>query len=64
MQWQHGSYTINANGSLSLSPIEVDGRQLLSNPCASKNSIYTRYNQSEYFEVGLPLCLAPRTIKN
>jgi len=50
IQWQHGTYTINPNGSLSLSPIAVDGRQLQSNPCEYKTSIYTRYNQSEYFE--------------
>ncbi|MCJ1335587.1 Reversal of tor2 lethality [Bachmanniomyces sp. S44760] len=49
MQWQHGEYTKNANGSLSLTPLSVDGRQLLSNPCAYSNSIYTRYNQSELF---------------
>ncbi|MCJ1313799.1 Reversal of tor2 lethality [Agyrium rufum] len=50
MQWQHGTYTVNANGSLSLFPLEVDGRQLESSPCSGENAIYTRYNQSEYFE--------------
>lgn len=52
MQWQHGSWTFNANGSLSMAPIEVDGRQLLSTPCSFKNSVYTRYNQTELFMVG------------
>jgi len=51
MQWQHGTYTYNANGSLSLKPIAVDGRQLLSSPCQGENSVYTRYNQSELFQV-------------
>ena len=51
MQWQHGSFTYNSNGSLSLTPIAVDGRQLLSSPCEGSNSIYTRYNQTELFEV-------------
>ena len=51
MQWQHGSYTKNANGSLSLEPISVDGRQLLSTPCASANSVFTRYNQPELIKV-------------
>lgn len=51
MQWQHGTFTYNANGSLSMTPIAVDGRQLLSSPCEGKNSIYTRYNQTELFEV-------------
>lgn len=47
MQWQHGSYTKNANGSLSLEPIAVDGRQLLSSPCEFQNSVFTRYHQPE-----------------
>jgi len=47
MQWQHGSWQLLANGSLVLTPIAVDGRQVLSEPCKYKNSIYTRYNQSE-----------------
>lgn len=51
MQWQHGTYTINTNGSLSLTPFAVDGRQLLSEPCQADTSTYTRYNQSETFEV-------------
>ena len=50
MQFQHGSYTKNANGSLTLTPIGVDGRQLLSDPCNYQNSIFTRYNQSELFK--------------
>jgi len=51
MQFQHGTFTENADGSLSLSPFSVDGRQLQSNPCAGDNSVYTRYNQSETMEV-------------
>ncbi|KAF9895067.1 Reversal of tor2 lethality [Aspergillus nanangensis] len=37
------------DGSLHLTPIEVDGRQLLSDPCSSEEGIYTRYNQTEEF---------------
>lgn len=51
IQWQHGSFTKHANGSLTLTPIAVDGRQLYSDPCAYKNAIYTRYNTSELFKV-------------
>jgi hypothetical protein len=51
MQWQHGSWIQNANGSLSLTPIAVDGRQLMSEPCNGKTGIYTRYNQTELFKV-------------
>ncbi|MCJ1232280.1 Reversal of tor2 lethality [Varicellaria rhodocarpa] len=50
MQYQHGTFKKAANGSLFLTPFGVDGRQLLSSPCAYQNSIYTRYNQSEYFQ--------------
>ncbi|KAK6439403.1 Reversal of tor2 lethality [Oleoguttula sp. CCFEE 5521] len=50
MQWQHGGWVMNANGSLSLTPIAIDGRQLLSEPCKGGNSVYTRYNQTELFE--------------
>lgn len=55
MQWQHGRFYMDANGSLILQPIAVDGRQLLSEPCTYDNGIYTRYNQSELFLVCGPL---------
>jgi hypothetical protein len=51
MQWQHGSFSKQDNGSLVMVPIAVDGRQVYSDPCAYKNSIYTRYNASELFKV-------------
>lgn len=51
MQFQHGQVTENADGSLMLKPIAVDGRQLMSDPCQFKNGIYTRYNQTENFSV-------------
>lgn len=51
MQWQHGSFYMNTAGELILTPIAVDGRQLLSTPCNQEYSIYTRYNQSEVFQV-------------
>ncbi|KAL4803152.1 protein rot1 [Aspergillus unguis] len=49
MQWQHGTYTVNSDGSLHLTPIAVDGRQLLSDPCSSSHGQYTRYNQTEKY---------------
>lgn len=56
MQWQHGSWVFNANGSLSLTPIAVDGRQLTSAPCEDENhGIYVRYNQSELMKVSYTL---------
>ena len=53
----------NANGSLSLTPFGVDGRQLLSDPCNNDNAIYTRYNQSELFKVALTM-LAHQQVTN
>ncbi|KAJ5693443.1 Protein r.t1.c1 [Penicillium macrosclerotiorum] len=50
MQWQHGSYVLQADGSLILTPIAVDGRQLLSEPCRQGVGSYTRYNNSENFK--------------
>lgn len=50
IQWQHGTYAKNANGSLTLTPFGVDGRQLLSDPCNNANAIFTRYNQFELFK--------------
>lgn len=47
MQWQHGSYVVNADGSIALNPIGVDGRQLMSSPCSYDNAVYTRYDQPE-----------------
>ncbi|KAL4927319.1 protein rot1 [Aspergillus undulatus] len=49
MQWQHGTYTVGADGSLQLTPIAADGRQLLSDPCESSKGLYTRYNQTEEY---------------
>lgn len=52
MQWQHGNFNIDSDAILILNPIKVDGRQLLSDPCANdRQSIYTRYNQTESFKV-------------
>ncbi|CAA9961788.1 hypothetical protein PTMSG1_05165 [Pyrenophora teres f. maculata] len=50
IQWQHGTFEKFENGSLKLSPIKVDGRQLFSDPCQYKNAVYTRYNASELFQ--------------
>lgn len=55
--YQHGKYVVQDNGTLTLYPIEVDGRQLFSDPCNDDGvSTYTRYNQTEIFksfEVGI-----------
>jgi hypothetical protein len=58
IQWQHGTFVKNADGSLKLSPIKVDGRQLFSDPCAYDNAVYTRYNATEKFTVHYLLSLS------
>ena len=50
MQWQHGTFQKLSNGSLVLTPLAIDGRQLMSDPCNSKSSAYSRYNHSELFQ--------------
>ena len=53
IQWQHGvvvdSDPAGINGSLQLTPIAGDGRQLLSEPCLYKASILSHYDQPETF---------------
>jgi hypothetical protein len=61
MQWQHGSYVIGSDGSLTMTPIAVDGRQLLSTPCSSTHALYTRYNTTEKMKVSLSKPLSSRT---
>ncbi|KAI5955621.1 ROT1 [Candida jiufengensis] len=51
--YQHGTYEIVSNGSVILTPIAVDGRQLLSDPCNQDNpneSQYSRYVQPTFFK--------------
>lgn len=51
--YQHGTYELLANGSLVLTPIAVDGRQLLSDPCGDvgpDKSQYSRYVQPTWFK--------------
>ncbi|CAI7596865.1 unnamed protein product [Penicillium pancosmium] len=50
MQFQHGSYSVSADGSMKLHPIASDGRQLLSEPCLKNTASYTRYNNTESFK--------------
>ncbi|KIV93733.1 hypothetical protein PV10_04927 [Exophiala mesophila] len=50
LQWQHGTYTIGADGSINMTPFGVDGRQLTSSPCSYDEAIYIRYDQPEKME--------------
>jgi hypothetical protein len=51
LQWQHGEYIVNPDGSIDLHPIQVDGRQLKSDHCTSDKALYTRFNQTERLKV-------------
>ena len=51
MQFQHGTFVENADGSLTLTPFSVDGRELISAPCSGSTSAYLRYDQAETMEV-------------
>lgn len=50
--FQHGTYSFaSGNNSLMLYPFEVDGRQLVSDPCNDNGvSSYTRYHNIEVFK--------------
>ncbi|GMG27208.1 unnamed protein product [Ambrosiozyma monospora] len=50
--FQHGTYTMDTDsGKLTMDPFEVDGRQLLSDPCNDDgDSMYSRYSQQMIFE--------------
>ncbi|KAK8853097.1 hypothetical protein IAR55_003798 [Kwoniella newhampshirensis] len=47
--WQHGTYTLNDNGSLTLHPFGPDGRIQVQDPCAATTNIITYYNQQTMF---------------
>jgi len=49
MQWQHGTYTLNANGSMTLNPFPMDGRQQVQDMCAAKSNIIQQFNQTTLF---------------
>ncbi|ELU36874.1 ATP phosphoribosyltransferase [Rhizoctonia solani AG-1 IA] len=46
--FQHGTYQLNSNGSISLTPWWQDGRIQVQDPCAPVSNIITLYNQTEY----------------
>ncbi|MBW0494097.1 hypothetical protein O181_033812 [Austropuccinia psidii MF-1] len=48
--WQHGRYTFEQNGSLTMQPIAVDGRIQVQDPCAAQTSFITYYNQPGIYQ--------------
>ncbi|SOV05750.1 related to ROT1 - molecular chaperone in the endoplasmic reticulum [Ustilago sp. UG-2017a] len=54
--WQHGTYTLNSNNTLTLTPFKGDGRQQVSDRCAENSNYVQGYDQREYmtgFEIHL-----------
>ncbi|WVQ84911.1 hypothetical protein IAT38_007074 [Cryptococcus sp. DSM 104549] len=47
--WQHGTYSLNDNGSISLFPFSSDGRIQVQDPCAATTNIITYYNNQVLF---------------
>lgn len=45
LTWQHGTFTNNANGSLSLKPFAADGVVQVMDPCAATSVQQYAYNQ-------------------
>jgi len=52
--WQHGTYTLNDDGSMTLNPFSSDGRIQVQDPCAATTNIITYYNQiTQYADWGI-----------
>jgi len=49
VQWQHGTYTLQPNGSIILNPFAPDGRQQVQDMCASQSNIIQQFNQTTLF---------------
>lgn len=47
LTWQHGTFTNNANGSLSLKPFAPDGYVQVMDPCAATSTSIYAYDQFE-----------------
>ncbi|EPQ26337.1 uncharacterized protein PFL1_05985 [Pseudozyma flocculosa PF-1] len=45
--WQHGTYTLNSNNTLTLNPFKGDGRQQISDYCAQVSNVVQSYTQKE-----------------
>ena len=45
--WQHGTYLLNSNNTLTLNTFKGDGRQQISDRCAENSNYIQSYNQVE-----------------
>ncbi|KII91024.1 hypothetical protein PLICRDRAFT_52694 [Plicaturopsis crispa FD-325 SS-3] len=49
MNWVHGTYVVNPNNSISLTPLG-DGYQQIQDPCAAVSNFVENYNMTEYYQ--------------
>jgi hypothetical protein len=49
INWAHGRYSLNANGSITMVPLG-DGFQQVQDPCAAVSNFIEVYNQTEYYK--------------
>jgi Chaperone for protein-folding within the ER, fungal len=49
MNWVHGTFTYNANGSLTMTPFG-DGFQQIQNACAANSDFIESYNDTELYQ--------------
>ena len=49
VNWVHGTYTLNPNGSISMIPFG-DGFQQVQDPCAAVSNFIETYNDTEYYQ--------------
>ncbi|WWC91578.1 uncharacterized protein L201_006524 [Kwoniella dendrophila CBS 6074] len=48
--WQHGTYTLENDGSITLKPFGSDGRVQVQDPCAATTNIITYYDEKTTFK--------------
>jgi len=48
LNWVHGTYTLNPNGSITTTPFG-DGFQQVQDPCAAQSNFIETYNDTEYY---------------
>jgi hypothetical protein len=48
--WQHGRYSENSDGSITMTPFGNDGRIQVQDPCAAETNVVTYYNEPGTFK--------------
>jgi hypothetical protein len=49
MNWVHGMYTVQTNGSITMIPFNDDGFQQIQDPCAAISNFIETYNDTELY---------------